>query len=108
KLTIFAFIFNKKNLLAQVSTGEGKSLIIATIMIIKCLLGEKGDIITSSSVLAERDANENEKLYNLFDISVSHNSSEDISQRQIAYEKQIVYGDVSSFQRDYLLDHFLW
>ncbi|CAF0927263.1 unnamed protein product [Didymodactylos carnosus] len=62
KLTIFAFNFNKKKLLSQVSTGEGKSLIVATIMIIKCLLGEKGDIITSSSDLAERYANDNEKL----------------------------------------------
>ncbi|CAF4754023.1 unnamed protein product, partial [Rotaria sp. Silwood2] len=106
KLTIAAFIFNKNNLLAQVSTGEGKSLIVASIMIIKCFLGEKGDIITSSPVLAERDAKENEKLYNLFDISVSHNSSENVDERRSAYEKQIVYGDVSSFQRDYLLDHF--
>ena len=69
-------------------------------------IGEKGDIITSSPVLAERDANENQKLFDLFGISVAHNSYEDINQRRTAYEKQIVYGDVSSFQRDYLLDHF--
>ncbi|CAF0995535.1 unnamed protein product, partial [Didymodactylos carnosus] len=37
KLTIISL----KNLIAQVSTGEGKSLIIATIMIIKCVLSEK-------------------------------------------------------------------
>ena len=106
KLTIIAFLLNEKNLLAQVSTGEGKSLIVAAIMIVKCLLGEKGDIITSSPVLAERDAKENECLYQLFGISVGHNAGQSLQQRRSAYEKQVVYGDVSSFQRDYLLDHF--
>ncbi|CAF1284291.1 unnamed protein product, partial [Didymodactylos carnosus] len=106
KLTIASFIYNSKKLLAQVSTGEGKSLIVASIMIIKCLLGEQGDIITSSPILAERDAIENQKLYNVFEISVGHNSSENINARRTAYEKHVVYGDLSSFQRDYLLDHF--
>ena len=106
KLTILSFILNETNLLAQVSTGEGKSLIIASIMIIKCLFGHSGDIITSSPVLAERDASANEKFFDAFGISVAHNSSESLIERRNAYEKQIVYGDLSSFQRDYLLDHF--
>ncbi|CAF3355312.1 unnamed protein product [Rotaria socialis] len=106
KLTIASFISSSNNLLAQVATGEGKSLIIVSIMIIKCLLGEQCDIITSSPILAERDANEYKKLYELFDITVSHNSSDDSSQREQAYRSDIVYGDLSSFQRDYLLDRF--
>ncbi|CAF3093214.1 unnamed protein product, partial [Rotaria sp. Silwood2] len=61
------------------------------------------NIVTSSAVLSERDANENEKLYNLFDIFDSHNTSKDVNQRRIEYEKQTVYRDVSSFQHDYFL-----
>ncbi|CAF1109033.1 unnamed protein product [Adineta steineri] len=106
KLTIACFIYTNENLLSQVSTGEGKSLIIISIMIIKCLLGENGDIITSSPVLAKRDANENKILYELFSITVSHNSYEDLNDRRKSYEKQVIYGDISTFQRDYLLDHF--
>ena len=43
----------------------------------------------------------------MFDINVSHNCSEDIEKRKEAYSgNQIVYGDLSNFQRDYLLDKF--
>jgi preprotein translocase subunit SecA len=98
---------NDNNTLAQVSTGEGKSLIVVAASIIKVLCGEKVDIITSSPVLAKRDAEENRDIYNLFGVSVSHNCSEDIEKRKEAYSNnQVVYGDLSNFQRDYLLDRF--
>ena len=107
KLSILALLKNNNNTLAQVSTGEGKSLIVVAASIMKVLYGEKVDIITSSSVLAKRDAEDNKDIYNLFDISVSHNCSEEIEKRKAAYSGgQIVYGDLSNFQRDYLLDRF--
>ena len=56
KLVVILTLLNEKNLLTQVATGEGKTLIITTLCIIKCLCGEKLDVITSSSVLAKRDA----------------------------------------------------
>ncbi|CAM4843504.1 unnamed protein product [Rotaria magnacalcarata] len=93
KLTIIAFILNDKNLLAQVSTGEGKSLIVASLVILKCLSDEKGDIVTSSPVLARRDAEENGPLYHIFGISVGHSADENLLQRRSAYEKQVVIID---------------
>ncbi|MDR1139023.1 MAG: hypothetical protein LBK93_00165, partial [Rickettsiales bacterium] len=105
KLTVLALLTNSRNTLAQVSTGEGKSLIVVAAAIVKALCGEKVDIITSSSVLAKRDAEGNRDIYSLFDIHVSHNCSEDIEKRKQAYSgNQVVYGDLSNFQRDYLLD----
>ncbi|UXX40581.1 hypothetical protein [Wolbachia endosymbiont of Oryzaephilus surinamensis] len=106
KLTVLALLTNDRSTLAQVSTGEGKSLIVVAASIMKALCGEKVDIITSSSVLAKRDAEGNRDIYNLFGINVSHNCSEDIEKRKEAYSCEVVYGDLSNFQRDYLLDRF--
>ncbi|MDR0288934.1 MAG: hypothetical protein LBH78_02700 [Rickettsiales bacterium] len=107
RLTVLALLTNDRSTLAQVSTGEGKSLIVVAASIMKALCGEKVDIITSSSVLAKRDAEGNRDIYNLFGINVSHNCSEDIEKRKEAYSgNQVVYGDLSNFQRDYLLDKF--
>ena len=102
-----ALLVNDNSTLAQVSTGEGKTIIVVAIAIIKALLGEKVDIITSSSVLAKRDADQNKDIYVLFGIGVSHNCSEVIEERKEAYSSnQIIYGDLANFQRDHLLHKF--
>ncbi|XP_050094873.1 uncharacterized protein LOC126577365 [Anopheles aquasalis] len=107
KLAILCLTTNPRNTLAQVSTGEGKSLIVVATAIIKALQGKKVHIVTSSSVLAKRDAEENAKIFNLFDVYASHNCNEDIEKRKEAYSNnQVIYGDLSNFQRDYLLDRF--
>ncbi|XP_055382773.1 uncharacterized protein LOC129612941 [Condylostylus longicornis] len=106
KLAVITLLLNKRNTLAQVCTGEGKSLIVVAISIAKALCNQKVDIITSSSVLAKRDAEENKDIYSLFNISVSHNCNEDIEIRKKSYWSNVVYGDLSNFQRDYLLHEF--
>ncbi|CAG8617162.1 6790_t:CDS:2, partial [Dentiscutata heterogama] len=57
----------------QVSTGEGKSTICAMLASIKALQGENVDIITSSSVLAKRDADERKSFYETLGISCGSN-----------------------------------
>lgn len=107
-LTILTMLSNNQSTLTQVSTGEGKSLIVVSVAIVKSLLKEeKVDIITSSSVLAKRDAETNRDIFNLFGINVSHNCSEDAEKRRMVYSgNPVVYGDLANFQRDYLLDRF--
>ena len=47
-------------MLLQISTGEGKSIITCALAIYLALTEKKNiDIVTSSSVLAERDCKEN-------------------------------------------------
>uniref|UniRef100_A0A182K468 Uncharacterized protein n=1 Tax=Anopheles christyi TaxID=43041 RepID=A0A182K468_9DIPT len=107
RLTVLALLANDKSTLAQVSTGEGKSLIVVATAIIKGLLGGKVDVITSSSVLAQRDAVTNTDIYELFELSASHNCSENMEERKEAYScNQIIYGDLANYQRDYLLHKF--
>jgi hypothetical protein len=62
-----------KKILCQINTGEGKTLIIAMLAIIKSLKGSKVHIVTSASTLAERDCDENRELYRYFGKEVSHN-----------------------------------
>ena len=97
---------NSNGLLEQVSTGQGKTIIIVAFCTIKNLIGHSVDVITSSPVLAERDAAENQEYFELFGVSVSHNCSEDIQKRAEAYKKDVVYGQIGSFQRDILLQEF--
>lgn len=93
-------------LMQQISTGEGKTMIICMTAIYKALLGEKVDIVTSSSVLATRDATDQKYLYDLFKVTVSHCCHEDHTKCCQAYECDVVYGDIGSFQRDILLTDF--
>lgn len=60
--------------LLQVATGEGKSTIVSIFAIIKALQGFKINIITSSPVLAERDAKDKQKLFSLFKLSCADNN----------------------------------
>lgn len=107
KVAILTMLENTNNTLVQVATGEGKSLIVAAVAIIKAQRKEKVDIITSSSVLAKRDADVNGDIYKEFKINVSHNCNEDIEARKDTYSKyHVIYGDLASFQRDYLLHNF--
>ena len=93
-------------LLQQISTGEGKTMILCMAAIYKVLLGEKVDIVTSSSVLATRDAVDLKPLYDMFNVAVSHCCHEELSKRRKAYEADVIYGDVGSFQRDILETDF--
>lgn len=108
KLIILTSLFSTSSILTQVSTGEGKSLIVVCIAIMKCiLLRQKVDVVTSSSVLAKRDALQNADIFSRFKLKPGHNCYEEIAERQRVYSScDVVYGDLSSFQRDFLLDRF--
>ncbi|WKY10334.1 hypothetical protein Q1695_002578 [Nippostrongylus brasiliensis] len=108
KVAVLSAVRNPKNLLSQVNTGEGKSYIIVALAVMRIKLGdhETVDIITSSSVLAKRDAEHMSDLYEAFGIKASHNCDEDVEKRKDAYKCGVVYGDITRFERDYLLHHF--
>lgn len=95
---------NNKGRLAQIATGEGKSLIVAMLAMIKILQGEKVDIVTSSPILAERDAKDYQALYDIFNISVSHNWDKGTYRQGFkpCYRADVVYGSANCFQADLL------
>ncbi|XP_026480136.1 uncharacterized protein LOC113386578 [Ctenocephalides felis] len=106
KLSVMILLKNS-NIFAQISTGEGKSLIIVAFAIIKALRKEKVHIVTSSTVLARRDASENMSIFKAFGVNVGHNCDEKMDLRKQSHSKNmVIYGELSYFQRDYLLDKF--
>ncbi|CAF0762503.1 unnamed protein product [Brachionus calyciflorus] len=93
--------------LLQVATGEGKSTIVCILAIINALK-ETVNVITSSPVLAERDAKEKAKLFKMFRLTCSSNNDLSIYLKgpKDCYKADIVYGEVSQFQFDQLRDNY--
>ena len=106
RMAILIAAESKKNTLLQVNTGEGKTLLIATLAILRVKQGKTVDVVTSSPVLAARDVEKMQTLFKHFHIIASHNCEEDLDRRKSAYKCQIVYGDLQHFQRDFLLHYF--
>ncbi|XP_046457674.1 uncharacterized protein LOC124204625 [Daphnia pulex] len=102
----------ENNILVQVSTGEGKSLIVAGVAIFCALSGQKVDVVTSNDVLALRDSTLSKddgglrELYEFFKVGVANNCSQSQDDRVKAYNADVVYGELANFQRDYLLHTF--
>ncbi|WPY00121.1 SecA-like and tetratricopeptide repeat-containing domain protein (plasmid) [Candidatus Megaera polyxenophila] len=92
-----------KGRIAQIATGEGKSTIVAMLAAVKALQGEKVDIITSSEVLAARDAEEKKSFFNLLKLTVTDNSKNNAPD---CYKANIVYGDITDFEGDLLRHEF--
>lgn len=91
--------------LIQVGTGEGKSCIVAMFAAFRAMRGENVDIMSSSSVLAERDLEDWHKFYDILKISVNCNTNSQGKEKK-CYKSQVVYGTVEQFAGDWLRHHF--
>jgi len=93
--------------MAQISTGEGKTIITALLAIYLSLRKKFVHVVTSSSVLAEENVVEVKDLCKRFCVSVDNicdqQCSSDENERRNRYKNDIIYGDLSSFQRDLLV-----
>ncbi|CAF0927919.1 unnamed protein product [Rotaria sordida] len=109
----------EKGRLGNISTGERKSLITAMLATAQALIGRKVDIVTSSKILAIRDASDDpdegyKELYRLFGLKVSNNCDDACenpktgqAERKDRYlQNEIIYGETAYFQRDILLTKF--
>lgn len=108
-LTLWKSHENTHGVLTQLGTGEGKTFVAIALAILKVLIGQKVHILTSSSVLAERDATseENCKIFKTFGLTVNHNCYDDAEKRKESYTScNVIYGVLGNFQRDYLLAAF--
>ncbi|KAK7159891.1 hypothetical protein R3I94_006043 [Phoxinus phoxinus] len=99
-------VLSKSSRLVQVGTGEGKSCIVAMFAAYQVMMGKTPDIISSSPVLAERDAEEWSEFYKELGITVNVNTNKSENELKKCYECQVVYGTTVSFAGDFLRQRF--
>ena len=95
---------DQKGIIEEIATGEGKSIIILCLAAYFGLKNHKIDIITSSSVLAERDAKNSVKFFEKLGLKVSYckNSTNKLEENDTSYDANILYGTFLSFEGDLL------
>jgi preprotein translocase subunit SecA len=92
--------------IAEMKTGEGKTLAATLAVALNALSGKGVHVITVNDYLARRDAAWMGKLYNYLGLSVGvivHGL--DDRQRQEAYAADVTYGTNNEFGFDYLRDN---
>ena len=94
--------------IAEMKTGEGKTLTSVLVAYLNALSGEGVHIITVNEYLASRDAAEMGAIHNFLGITVGLNLRElDPEQKRAAYNCDITYSTNSEIGFDYLRDHMV-
>ncbi|WP_027178561.1 preprotein translocase subunit SecA [Maridesulfovibrio bastinii] len=92
--------------IAEMKTGEGKTLVATLPAVLNALSGKGVHLVTVNDYLASRDSEWMGKLYNFLGLTVGvivHGL--DDNQRKEAYASDIVYGTNNEFGFDYLRDN---
>ncbi|RHX86494.1 preprotein translocase subunit SecA [Leptospira stimsonii] len=94
--------------IAEMKTGEGKTLTSTLSVYLNALAGHGVHVVTVNDYLAKRDANWMKPIYDFLGISVGVIQHDmDHEQRKIAYSADITYGTNNEFGFDYLRDNMV-
>ncbi|AYJ80079.1 preprotein translocase subunit SecA [Aliarcobacter cryaerophilus ATCC 43158] len=106
---IGAMVLNDGNI-AEMKTGEGKTLVGAIAVCLNALSGKGVHVVTVNDYLASRDANELKPLYEFLGYSVGALSDavRDDDTRREQYYCDITYGTNSSYGFDFLRDNMVY
>jgi preprotein translocase subunit SecA len=95
--------------IAEMGTGEGKTLTATLPAYLNALSGKGVHIVTVNDYLAQRDAETMGKLYRWLGLSTGINLSQmEHSAKQEAYGSDITYGTNNEFGFDYLRDNMVF
>ena len=104
---IGGIILHRGNI-AEMCTGEGKTLVATAPVYLNALEGKGVHVITVNDYLAKRDSEWMGQVYKFLGLSVGliiHDL--DFNQRKIAYNSDITYGTNNEFGFDYLRDNMV-
>ncbi len=92
--------------IAEMKTGEGKTLVATLAAYLNALTGKGVHIVTVNDYLAKRDAEWMGQVYRFLGLTVDYIVHEkDDEQRRIAYNSDILYGTNNELGFDYLRDN---
>ncbi len=95
-----------RGMVAEMKTGEGKTLVATMPLYLNALVGKGAHLITVNDYLAQRDAEWMGQIYNYHGLTVGCIiNDQDPSERKEQYETDITYGTNNEFGFDYLRDN---
>jgi len=95
--------------IAEMRTGEGKTLVATLPAYLNALAGMGVHIVTVNDYLAQRDADWMGKIYHFLGLTVGVNLSQmEHERKQQAYAADITYGTNNEFGFDYLRDNMVY
>jgi len=95
-----------RGMIAEMKTGEGKTLVATLAAYLNALSGKGVHVVTVNDYLAKRDSEWMGRIFRFLGLSVGviqHHLVDD--ERQIAYRSDITYGTNNEFGFDYLRDN---
>ncbi len=103
-------IFLHEGQIAEMRTGEGKTLVATLPAYLNALTGKGVHIVTVNDYLAQRDSEWMGKIFKFLGLSVGvilsgMNDYDDFARKKAAYECDITYGTNNEFGFDYLRDN---
>jgi len=108
KVQLIGGIVLHQGRIAEMKTGEGKTLVATLPVYLNALTGEGVHVVTVNDYLAKRDSEWMGKIYNFLGLSVGlivHGLTSE--QRRAAYNCDITYGTNNEFGFDYLRDNMV-
>ena len=95
-----------RNMIAEMVTGEGKTLVATLAVYLNALTGDGVHLVTTNDYLAKRDCEWMGRLYSFLGLSAGYIQSHQPRLEKIAaYKCDVTYGTNSEFGFDYLRDN---
>jgi preprotein translocase subunit SecA len=96
-----------ENSIAEMKTGEGKTLVATLAVVLNAMMGKGIHIVTVNDYLAKRDSQEMGVLYNFLGYSIGCLTDDiyDEATKKAQYDCDITYGTNNEYGFDYLRDN---
>tara|TARA_B100000586_G_scaffold269578_1_gene248863 strand:+ start:3557 stop:6079 length:2523 start_codon:yes stop_codon:yes gene_type:complete len=103
---LFGGLVLLRNKIAEMKTGEGKTLVSTLPVSLLALQGKGVHVVTVNDYLAKRDAEWMKPIYDFLGLSVGLiQAGQEIEEKKNAYNADITYGTNNEFGFDYLRDN---